>query len=88
MSQVKQLNIKNAEAYRLATTLAEMTGDSVTAAVIEALEEKIEREVKLRDREARLARIMELSRISSSWPDRDTRSAEEILGYDENGLPT
>jgi antitoxin VapB len=88
MNEVKQLNIKNAKAYQLATKLADMTGDSVTAAVIEALEEKIERELKLRDREARLARIMELSRISSSWPDRDKRSAEEILGYDENGLPT
>ena len=88
MNDVKQLNIKNAEAYRLAAKLAALTGESVTAAVTEAIREKIEREQTLRDREGRLARIMELSRISSSWPDRDTRSLEEILGYDENGLPT
>lgn len=88
MNEVKQLNIKNAEAYELASELAELTGESVTAAVTKALREKVEREHKLRDRDARLARIMELSRISSSWPDRDTRTAEEILGYDENGLPT
>ena len=87
MNDVKQLNIKNAETYRLATELAELTGGSVTAAVTEAIREKIEREHRLRDRESRLARIMELSGISSSWPDRDTRSLEEILGYDENGLP-
>lgn len=88
MNEVKQLNIKNAEAYELATELAELTGESVTAAVTKALREKVEREHKLRDRDARLARIMELSRISSSWPDRDTRTVEEILGYDENGLST
>lgn len=88
MNDVKQLNIKNSEAYELASELAELTGESVTAAVTKALREKVEREHRLRDRKARLARIMELSRISSSWPDRDTRTAEEILGYDENGLPT
>jgi antitoxin VapB len=88
MNDVKQLNIKNAETYRLAAKLAALTGESVTAAVTEAIREKIEREQTLRDREGRLARIMELSRISSSWPDWDTRSLEEILGYDENGLPT
>ena len=88
MNDVKQLNIKNSEAYELASELAELTGYSVTAAVTKALREKVEREHRLRDRKARLARIMELSRISSSWPDRDTRTAEEILGYDENGLPT
>jgi antitoxin VapB len=88
MNEIKQLNIKNPEAYRLATELAALTGESVTAAVTEALREKIERKQTALDREARLARIMELSRISSRWPDKDTRSLEEILGYDENGLPT
>jgi len=84
------LVIKSDEAERLATRLAQASGESVDQVVVEALREKAERE--LRDvpagREGIAARLMALSAVSSAWPDRDTRSAEEILGYDENGLPT
>ena len=31
---------------------------------------------------------MELGARYSALPDADTRGADEILGYDENGLPT
>lgn len=90
MNEVKQLNIKNAETYRLATELAELTGESVTAAVTEAVREKIERERERRaqDREARIEAMLEIGRRYSRLPDKDTRTADEILGYDENGLPT
>ncbi len=88
MNEIKQLKIKNAEAYELAAELSALTGESLTAVVIAALREKLEREARLRNKQARLEKLMQQSRISSGWPDRDTRSAEEILGYDENGLPT
>jgi antitoxin VapB len=90
MNEVKQLNIKNAEAYRLAAELAERSGDSITAVVVAALREKADRDLHAipRNRKGIAARLMALSAISSSWPDKDTRSADEILGYDENGLPS
>ena len=37
-----QLNIKNGEAYRLATELATLTGESLTEAVTKALAERLE----------------------------------------------
>jgi antitoxin VapB len=88
MNEVKQLNIKNAEAYRLATELAELTGESITAAVTEAVREKIERERGAKDREARIAKMLEHGRRYRQLPERETRTADEILGYDEHGLPT
>ena len=88
MNEIKQLNIKNAEAYALAAELSALTGESLATVVTEALREKLEREAKVRDKRARLERLMELSRVSSGWPDRDGRTAEGIIGYDENGLPT
>lgn len=88
MNQVKQLNIKNAEAYELATELASLTGASLTTVVVEALKEKLEREADNLRRQARLARMLELAQLSSSWLDTDLRTPDEILGYDENGLPS
>lgn len=34
-----------------------------------------------------LARVMELAERASSRPVLDSRTPDEILGYDENGLP-
>jgi hypothetical protein len=35
----------------------------------------------------RLAEMRALSRRVAELPERDARSADEIVGYDENGLP-
>lgn len=32
-------------------------------------------------------RLLELGRVLAEIPDRDTRTADEIVGYDERGLP-
>jgi len=34
------------------------------------------------------AEIMEIGKRCAALPDIDRRTAEEILGYDENGLPS
>ncbi len=83
------LNIKSEEAHRLAAELAALTGESLTKAVTEALRERLERERRRRrDREAVAERLMAIGRRYAALPDRDTRSPDEILGYDEWGLPT
>jgi antitoxin VapB len=60
-------------------------GESLTDAIIHSLEERLER-VKGRRSAPDLAEtLMAISRRSSALPDLDTRSADEILGYDEKG---
>ena len=49
-----QLNVKSEDGYRLATELSLLTGESLTAAVTQALRERLEREQRARDRAAKL----------------------------------
>ncbi|HEY7768356.1 hypothetical protein [Longimicrobium sp.] len=41
-----------------------------------------------REHNTLLADISDLQAFVASLPDRDTRSADEILGYDDFGLPS
>ena len=81
------LSIKNPEADRLARELAELTGEGLTEAVINALKERLRRErgraypVPLREE---LAVIRERC---SRLPVLDDRPADEIIGYDDKGVP-
>jgi antitoxin VapB len=80
------LNIKDPETDRLARQLADRTGESVTTAVRNALREKIERLPKRAGR-SRFDELMAIGKRCASLADIDTRPADAILGYDENGLP-
>jgi antitoxin VapB len=64
------------------------TGESLTTAVILALEERLRRVSPQEDRAARLARINEILDRAASYPVLDNRTPDEIIGYDENGLPS
>lgn len=84
------ISIKDPEADRLAREVAAMTHQSITGAIVEALSEKLARERAKRAKEiARRKKAVEkivaqVKRLKVL----DNRSADEILGYDENGLPT
>ena len=81
------LNIRNAEAERLAEQVTALTGETKTLAVTRALRDRLDR---LRNRRSgrRLADDLdEIARRCASLPVIDDRSPEEILGYDENGVP-
>jgi len=80
------LSIKDAEADRLARELAKRTGATITEAVVKALKEQIAREERKADDEHLVEDVLEIARHFSSLPVLDPRSAEEIVGYDENGL--
>lgn len=82
-----RLNIKNDEAHRLARELADLTGASLTDAVTEALRDQLARETRRRGAGRVATELMELGRRYAALPDADTRGADDILGYDENGLP-
>jgi antitoxin VapB len=80
------LNIKNADADRLARELAAITGLSITDALMEAIQEKLVRERGKRSG-TRLAR--DIARIRErlvSLPVQVDETADEIIGYDEHGL--
>ena len=78
------LSVKNEEADRLARQLAETTGESITEAVLVALRERLEREKTQRGIRQRLTRLAEELAV---YPVLDGRGANEILGYDDSGLP-
>lgn len=87
LPRVMALNIKDPAADRLVRELAEQTGESITTAVTVAVRERLER---LRGAVPRERREQELTRIAQRSARRrvlDRRSAEEILGYDDHGLP-
>lgn len=81
------LNIKNEETHRLVVALAQETGESLTEAVTVAVRERLESlQRKHRRREVAQA-VREIQAFVERIPDRDTRSAEDIIGYDDRGLP-
>jgi len=81
------LNIKNPEAHRLAQELAEATGNSLTDVVTEALRESLTAHRQKDTFEMLWAEVEEIQRFVVDLPDLDTRPADEILGYDQHGLP-
>ena len=81
------LSIKNDEAHKLATELAEMTGETLTAAVTLALRERLVRERRRRQTDSTVARLMKIGSQFAALADTG-RSPDEILGYDDQGLPT
>jgi antitoxin VapB len=81
------LSIKHPEADRLARELADATGETLTEAIINALRERLRRE-QGRARGPRLRDdIRAIRRRCAALPVRDHRSSDQILGYDEKGLP-
>lgn len=81
------LNIRNPETDRLATEVASITGETKTQAVTRALQDRLAR---LRRESSGRTLADELDAIAlhcSRLPVLDDRDADEILGYDENGLP-
>ncbi|MEW6278695.1 MAG: type II toxin-antitoxin system VapB family antitoxin [Candidatus Eremiobacterota bacterium] len=80
------LSIKDDEADRLARELARHTGETLTQAVIVALRERLERVAP----SAGSTLLEDLERIVERNARRrilDRRPEDEILGYDESGLP-
>jgi antitoxin VapB len=81
------LSIKNDATERLARKVADVTGESLTEAIQKALEERWERlAAKRRDR-LLASQVEDLLRRVDALPVLDSRSADEILGYEEHGMP-
>jgi len=81
------LSIKDPEADRLARAIAKTTGETLTAAVVQALRERLIRVRRGRARRRLADELDEIALHCAALPVRDRRSADEIVGYDEQGLP-
>jgi antitoxin VapB len=82
------LNIKDENADRLARELAAETGESITTAITVAVRERLERLRGAVPREQRREELGRIAERSAARPVRDPRTAEEILGYGRDGLPS
>lgn len=82
------LNIRNREAEQLAKELANRTGETKTEAVIKALRDRLVRVRRERSKRRLVDELEEIAKHYQSLPLLDDRSSDEIIGYDENGLPT
>lgn len=80
------LSIKSDEADRLARQLAAETGESLTEAVVVALRERLDRE-HTRHGTSMGLRLIRLAEDVAAMPVTDSRAPEEIIGYDDAGLP-
>ena len=81
------LNIRNSEAEQLAAELARQTGETKTEAVIKALRDRLIRVRRERHKRRLADELEEIAEHCAGLPVLDSRKAEEILGYDEVGLP-
>jgi antitoxin VapB len=82
------MSIRNRLAEELARKVAKESGESLTQAIIHSLEERLERLKGRRQVSSIEEEILQIASRCSSLPDLNDRSPEEILGYDERGLPS
>jgi antitoxin VapB len=82
------LNIKNEETHRLVRQLAELTGQSQTSAVEDAVRRRIAEIERDNDREARIQRLLEIGRQTAAAMNPEMKKIPhgDFL-YDEMGLP-
>lgn len=84
------ISIRDPETDRLARELSRRTGETMTQAIRKALEERLARidgscEAEI---ERRRQAINAIVARSQGLPILDNRSEDEILGYDEHGIPS
>ena len=82
------LSIKDPETENLARKLAHQTGESITLATKRALEERLRRTGSDARKAALLEDMEAMQRRLRALPVLDARSPDDIIGYDENGLPS
>jgi antitoxin VapB len=81
------LNIRSEETEELANALARLTGETKTEAVTQAIRARLQRLRRARTKRRLADDLDEIALHCSTLPVLDQRSADDIIGYDENGLP-
>jgi antitoxin VapB len=81
------LSIKSIQAEHLARDIAAKTGESLTGAILTALQERLDRLKNQRRTQALTSQLDDILRRVDAMPTLDTRPEDEILDYDDDGLP-
>jgi len=81
------LNIRNTETEELAAKVAALTGETKTEAVKQALRDRLGRLRRDRSQRRLADELDTIARHCAALPVLDPRPAEEILSYDEHGVP-
>jgi antitoxin VapB len=85
------MNIKDPEVHAMVRELAQLTGRSLTDAVRMAVKQALmqaKAEQEIAKPRPLGQRLTEIALRCADLPDRDRRSIDAILGYDEFGLPS
>jgi antitoxin VapB len=82
------LNIRNRKTEKLAEQLAALTGETKTEAVTKALQARLSRIRRERTGRPLASELDAIAEHCASLPTLDSRTADEILGYDRDGLPS
>jgi antitoxin VapB len=87
MVENMSLNIKREETYRLAQELAQLTGESMTAAVTRAVQERLDR-VRRQQGPSLAEHLVTIGNDCAAHLKEPYRSIDHAdLLYDERGLP-
>jgi antitoxin VapB len=81
------LSIRSPEVEKLARALARLTGENLTETILGSLRERYDRVRAGRASQRLVEDLGAIARRTAALPKLDSRSADEILGYDEHGLP-
>ena len=81
-------NVRDRQAEEVAEALARFTGETKTQAVARALRDRLDRLRRHRSGRSLAAELDELALHCASLPVLDDRNPEQILGYDDTGVPT
>ena len=80
------LSIKSLEAEKLARQVSALTGEGLTEAIANSLRERLERLEQAKERHLSV-QLDAIARRCAALPDLDRRTPDEIIGYDEQGIP-
>ena len=81
------LNLRNPEVEKLASELARLTGETKTEAVTKAVRDRLERVKRSRRGRSLADELDAIGQQCAALPVLDPRTPDQILGYDEHGLP-
>jgi antitoxin VapB len=81
------MSIKSVDAEALARKVSAMTGENLTAAIVTALRERLKRLEQTKQSDSLADQLDAIAQRSAELPVIDQRSADEIIGYDDQGVP-
>ncbi|MEW6184613.1 MAG: type II toxin-antitoxin system VapB family antitoxin [Thermodesulfobacteriota bacterium] len=81
------LSIHNPRAEKLARELAAKSGQTITQAIINALEDRLLRIQGKKEPVDLAGEMLKIAHRCGRIPDKDSRNAEQILNYNQEGVP-